>query len=797
MTLNTTSASSPIIPPVVQTANNAQAHVDEAIAKIDNLCGEIVGLQEAIADINSAIIILQQQLGELKPPNSNDYYTEQQRTVGTPPDQETITERVFDKAAFGAAMAAYLSEVQRLQSDIQQKQGELQSKETELASKEGELAQAESELQSAQQALEAALQEDAQALQEAQQRYQEAMDRAQQAQQEALLAQAEAQKAQEALNQADLELQNMQAAAENLGTFNPLPEPNFIVDDAVTSAALTTYYQTSMRSVRNAHAELITAQNYLPRMGANGGLLPPINTISAHDFIELAPNIASFESGVHAQDSGLLTQFEGDDPITMTPALANQVYQAWSAAGYSYEQMQAAMSALGGRLPEEQTGIPESLGEMRSQIREQYGQEGLAIFDSMYRRDRATEFSPYRMNMLDREDRADFEYRAAVDTYVGFTALMDATNRAANPNLWGTTGDANAQDLAGLSKGASGDEVKQLQRDLAALGYFPENIIDNEGAGFGQFGDITAGALHDFQIANGIPVSDTIDPATVNALMHPHPAAQFPANGPALAQAAELGGATGPVQVLPDGSVYQTFEHGYVMVNTDNIRTVRNLEGQDIIPPTKLATFTSVEEASPHFVNEWGETATYQDGDPTTLIDPTNHPAVSLPGAYTPYGYNDCGPAAALIALSSLGLIAHPSPSDAPQVINDIRTATGDLDGTMYMSSVDQGLQQYGASTNYIDNNINAINTALGNGHPVVLGSYAEWAAWGSQQPGGNMINNVDPGGHFVTVVGMTPQGDYIVADPLMAGGPITVSPQQMQTFLNSSFAKPLEVSRP
>jgi hypothetical protein len=44
----------------------------------------------------------------------------------------------------------------------------------------------------------------------------------------------------------------------------------------------------------------------------------------------------------------------------------------------------------------------------------------------------------------------------------------------------------------------------------------------------------------------------------------------------------------------------------------------------------------------------------------------------------------------------------------------------------------------------------------------------------------------------------MTPQGDYIVADPLMRNGCITATPEQMQVFLNQAFNYgAMEVSRP
>jgi hypothetical protein len=89
------------------------------------------------------------------------------------------------------------------------------------------------------------------------------------------------------------------------------------------------------------------------------------------------------------------------------------------------------------------------------------------------------------------------------------------------------------------------------------------------------------------------------------------------------------------------------------------------------------------------------------------------------------------------------------------------------------------------------------VDQALARGNPVILGGYGVWAAWGSQQQAaGNYLNGRDPLGHFVTVLGKTQDGQYIVGDPLVRGGSVTVSAQQLATFYGNSGFGMLEVSR-
>jgi hypothetical protein len=117
----------------------------------------------------------------------------------------------------------------------------------------------------------------------------------------------------------------------------------------------------------------------------------------------------------------------------------------------------------------------------------------------------------------------------------------------------------------------------------------------------------------------------------------------------------------------------------------------------------------------------------------------------------------------------------------------------------MTTTQLAQGLRAMGARTTTLSGPVtSAVDQALARGNPVILGGYGAWTAWGSSQlAAGNYLNGRDPGGHFVSVLGKTADGQYLVGDPLVKGGTLTVSAQQLATFYGSSGFGILEVSRP
>jgi len=89
--------------------------------------------------------------------------------------------------------------------------------------------------------------------------------------------------------------------------------------------------------------------------------------------------------------------------------------------------------------------------------------------------------------------------------------------------------NAAATKFVGMTQGARGDLVKQLQRALIAAG------ITVRGGADGVFGPMTAAALTTYQRANGLSASGRLDQATVNKLRLGGSAPSTPAPPPAPA----------------------------------------------------------------------------------------------------------------------------------------------------------------------------------------------------------------------------------------------------------------------
>ncbi|MDY7229776.1 LysM peptidoglycan-binding domain-containing protein [Hyalangium rubrum] len=200
-------------------------------------------------------------------------------------------------------------------------------------------------------------------------------------------------------------------------------------------------------------------------------------------------------------------------------------------------------------------------------------------------------------------------------------------------------------------------------------------------------------------------------------------------------------------------------------------------------PPAGAGLPTTLQEANRFFLTQWGPTASNSGGNP--------------------YGFNDCGPTSGVMALAALGLMTPATAQTASSSIDRVRDAVLGYDSTystrMGTSQLAQGLRALGARTTTLSGPVvSAVDQALARGNPVILGGYGAWSAWGSSQlEVGNYLNGRDPGGHFITVLGKTPEGQYLVGDPLVRGGTLTVSAQQLATFYGGNGFGILEVSRP
>jgi hypothetical protein len=191
-------------------------------------------------------------------------------------------------------------------------------------------------------------------------------------------------------------------------------------------------------------------------------------------------------------------------------------------------------------------------------------------------------------------------------------------------------------------------------------------------------------------------------------------------------------------------------------------------------PPADLSA------ANQHFLTQWGGTKWN-----------------GVNGA--PAGYEDCGPTSGVMALSVLGLGPNPNASNAEGLINQMRDLTRGGHTTQSSGTTDSqmvtGLRAAGAKANTIDPTINSVDQALQNGPVIISGD--PWKAWGGAMSSqGNYMNGHDPGNHFVTIMGRTADGQYIVGDPLSKSGAITVSAQQIQQFWNDGGASAISVTR-
>jgi hypothetical protein len=155
-------------------------------------------------------------------------------------------------------------------------------------------------------------------------------------------------------------------------------------------------------------------------------------------------------------------------------------------------------------------------------------------------------------------------------------------------------------------------------------------------------------------------------------------------------------------------------------------------------------------------------------------------------------------------------MMPHPSATDAHTAIDHQRDLILGYDSSKSIGlsllppvkgTVGYGLVQAGAEVSGLKNTLPELDGALDRGHPVILGTGSTWAAWGkAEHTAGNYLNSGDPHGHFVLVVGRAANGNYLVSDPLVKGGPIEVTQAQMQTALSGAWSSGnslAEVSRP
>jgi hypothetical protein len=162
-------------------------------------------------------------------------------------------------------------------------------------------------------------------------------------------------------------------------------------------------------------------------------------------------------------------------------------------------------------------------------------------------------------------------------------------------------------------------------------------------------------------------------------------------------------------------------------------------------------------------------------------------------------GTRDCGPSSAVMALAKLGLVPAPTADSAESQIVDLRDAMHGAGAKTQNTNWDQeahGLRARGAHTRILPRDLGAVDSALAAGHPVVIGGDPSRAWEGRLQHEGGYQErgHFD---HFCVLMGKTPEGRYILCDPLSKSGAVTVSASDVRNYWSDPrFHGAMEVAR-
>jgi len=358
-------------------------------------------------------------------------------------------------------------------------------------------------------------------------------------------------------------------------------------------------------------------------------------------------------------------------------------------------------------------------------------------------------------------------------------AYDHATELALNSELApSSTGQA---PQTNLKRGDWGDQVKQVQDALVATG---DLTAAQAATGPGMFGPKTEGAIQEVQLRHGIQPTGRYDAQTQAALQQDLDSIKEPSQmvGPTFQKMMGRAPRADEVQALSAGAAAVRDRGGSLADMRQYVtQQVRSSDEYRASHPLGSGTVGSTSDADRYFVTQWGGTKFN-----------------SAKGA--PYGFNDCGPTSGVMALSALGLTDPPTPDGAEKAIDSVRDAAFGRDTTqsakMGFGTLAKGLEAYGAQTQMLSGpTLKSLDAAIDRGNPVILGG-DPWNAWGRQQLSeGNYLNGRDPGGHFVALLGKTDDGKYIVGDPLVKGGTLAVTGDQILQMAQGGFGA-MEVSR-
>lgn len=165
-----------------------------------------------------------------------------------------------------------------------------------------------------------------------------------------------------------------------------------------------------------------------------------------------------------------------------------------------------------------------------------------------------------------------------------------------------------------------------------------------------------------------------------------------------------------------------------------------------------------------------------------------------------PNGSANCGPASLAMCLSAVGLepgglTVEQSIDHARALMNPGAAGTETVNGVPILNTdgaysnfdqIAEGIRQAGGTPEF-GNGWAALDQALAEGKPVVLNGYLD-DSWRAQFPGRVGSGDV---GHLNAVLGKTPDGLYIVADPMHEGGTVAMTREQLSVFFDSTGGVP------
>ncbi|WP_164020068.1 hypothetical protein [Pyxidicoccus trucidator] len=248
----------------------------------------------------------------------------------------------------------------------------------------------------------------------------------------------------------------------------------------------------------------------------------------------------------------------------------------------------------------------------------------------------------------------------------------------------------------------------------------------------------------------------------------------------------ELGAAVTPLLPAEGGGFVQTFENGSIAIDAAGNKTVTGADGQPR-PQVETGTVSSLAEANEHHVTQRGR---YVDGV-LTGDDYNSAPEWD--------GYDDCGPASVVISASLVGELPPPTAEGAHAAIENARDLAAGVDTsssrTTDVIQLATSLRGLGATaTVHAPASMDAIDAALAAGNPVIAGGHPfNSGAWGA-----STADYLEDGKknfpHWVVVSGTTPEGNYLINDPLSPNGAIEVTREQLVAYLDEGMGM-IEVS--